>query len=140
MKKRLQHRCFLVKFRTALSTEYLRWLLLIYSFMISFKFETILHGSRRLFKYYLPFVNNIKRPITKSEYMGQSIQKNGPIKICGRQPLKNLKEYGLLTLQIFQRLCSTNFTWSILLNTLSHMSDGKTIIPGLAKNNWIIDN
>ena len=26
-------------------------------------------------------------------YMGQSIQ-NGPSKICGRQPLKNLKGYG----------------------------------------------
>ena len=29
-------------------------------------------------------------------YMGQSIQKNGPNKICGRQPLKNLKWHGLL--------------------------------------------
>ena len=40
--------------------------------------------------------------------------------ICGRQPLKNLngQTYGLLKqtipLQIFQRLSSTNFTWSIL--------------------------
>ena len=30
------------------------------------------------------------------EEMGQSIQKNGVSKICGRQPLKSLKEYGLL--------------------------------------------
>ena len=30
-------------------------------------------------------------------------------KICGRQPYKNLKRYGLL-----KRLSSTNCTWSIL--------------------------
>ena len=44
--------------------------------------------------------------------------KNGATKIRGRQPLKNLKVYGLLkqimSLQIFQRLFSTNFIWSIL--------------------------
>ena len=44
--------------------------------------------------------------------------KIGSSNICGRQPLKNLKGYGLLkqtiSLQIFQRLSSTNFTWSIL--------------------------
>ena len=48
---------------------------------------------------------------TWQTYMGQS-------KICRRQPLKNLKGYGLLkqtiSLQVFQRLFSTNFTWSIL--------------------------
>ena len=33
------------------------------------------------------------------------ISKNGPSKICERQPLKNFKWYGL---------SSTNFTWSIL--------------------------
>ena len=44
--------------------------------------------------------------------------KNGPSKICGRQPLENLKWYDLLkqtiSLQRFWRLSSTNFTWSIL--------------------------
>ena len=44
--------------------------------------------------------------------------KNGPGEICGRQPLKNLKGYALLkqtiSIQIFERLSSTNFTWSIL--------------------------
>ena len=34
------------------------------------------------------------------------------VKICGRQPLKNLRKYGLLK-QIL-RLFSKNFTWSIL--------------------------
>ena len=38
--------------------------------------------------------------------------KNGPSKICGRQPLKILK--WTISLQIFQRLSSTNFTLSIL--------------------------
>ena len=44
--------------------------------------------------------------------------KNGPSKICGRQPLENLKWYDLLkqtiSLQRFWRLSYTNFTWSIL--------------------------
>ena len=44
--------------------------------------------------------------------------KNGPSKTCGRQPLKNMKRCGLLrqtiSLQIFQRLSSANFAWSIL--------------------------
>ena len=43
---------------------------------------------------------------------------SGPSKICGRQPLKNLKDYGLLkqtiSLQTFKRLSSTNFTWSTI--------------------------
>ena len=46
------------------------------------------------------------------------ILKNGPSKICGRQPLKNLKRYGLpKAVHIpsnFERLSSTNVTWSIL--------------------------
>ena len=45
------------------------------------------------------------------------IFKNGPSKNCRRQPLKNLKEYGLpadhVSLQIL-RLSSANFTLSIL--------------------------
>ena len=41
--------------------------------------------------------------------------KNGPRKICGKQPLKKLKEYVLLKLNIsLQRPPSKNFTWSIL--------------------------
>ena len=44
--------------------------------------------------------------------------KNEPSDICGRQPLKNLKGYGLLkqtiSLQIFYRLSFANFTKPIL--------------------------
>ena len=44
--------------------------------------------------------------------------KNGSSKIRKRRPLRNLKQYGLLrqimSLQIFKRLSSTNFTWFIL--------------------------
>ena len=44
--------------------------------------------------------------------------KNGPSKTGRRQPLKNLKGYGVpkqtISLQIFQRLSATNFTWFIL--------------------------
>ena len=50
--------------------------------------------------------------------MWDKVFKRGPRKIFGRQPLKNLKGYGLfkhtVSLQIFQRLSSTNFTWSTL--------------------------
>ena len=50
--------------------------------------------------------------------MWDNVFMNGPNKICGRQPLKHLKWYGLfkqtISLQIFQRLSSTNFTWFIL--------------------------
>ena len=59
----------------------------------------------------------IRYSICKSNIWGK-VFKNGRKKICGRQPLKNFKSYGLLrqriSLQIFKRLSSTNFTWSIL--------------------------
>ena len=49
--------------------------------------------------------------------------KSGPSKICGRYPLKILKGYCLLkqtiSLQIFKRLSSTNFTWSIPICSLA---------------------
>ena len=56
--------------------------------------------------------------------MRQSIQE-WTSKFCGRQPLKNLKGYGLLkqtiSLQIFLSLSSKKY--SPLLNTLSQMFD-----------------
>ena len=58
-----------------------------------------------------------KKELTIS-YIRDKACKNGPSKICERQPLKNLKGYGLLkqiiSFQIFERLFFTNFTWSIL--------------------------
>ena len=41
-------------------------------------------------------------------HISDKVFKNGPSKICGRQPLKKI------SLQIFKRLSSTNFTWSVL--------------------------
>ena len=62
--------------------------------------------------------------ISKLFYHVVSIQiwdkvfKDRPSEICGRDSLKDLKWYGLLkqtiSLQIFYRLSSTKFTWSIL--------------------------
>ena len=46
--------------------------------------------------------------VSKKDIRGK-VFKNGPSKICGRQSLTNL-----LSLQIFYRLSSTSFTWSIL--------------------------
>ena len=64
--------------------------------------------------------------------------KNGPIEICRRQPLKNLNNNGPLkntiSLQIFKRLSSTNFTCSILeyfvpydVRTQSHALNDKAL-------------
>ena len=44
--------------------------------------------------------------------------KNGPSKICGRQPLKNLKGYGLLTFHFFKD-CLPQISPEPFLNTLS---------------------
>ena len=59
----------------------------------------------------------------KAVSIWDQVFKNGPSKVCGRQPLKNLKGYGLQTipLQIFWRLSSTNFTWFILEYFDSHV-------------------
>ena len=50
-------------------------------------------------------------------YKKKKVLKNEPSEISERQPLKNLKGYGLvkqtISLQFFYRLPSTNFTWSI---------------------------
>ena len=34
--------------------------------------------------------------------------KNGPRKICGRQPLKNMKGYGLLPMSVSADICILN--------------------------------
>ena len=75
--------------------------------------------------------------------------KNGPSKICGRRSLKNLKWYGLpkqtISLQIFKRLSSANFTWSILeyldrykpydINTVKFVySGGNTMVLAAASD------
>lgn len=56
------------------------------------------------------------------------VLKNGPSQTCGVQPLKNLNCYDLpyqtISIQIFQRLYFTNFTWSgreYLFHVLVHM-------------------
>ena len=50
-------------------------------------------------------------------FICDKVFKIGPSKICGREPLKNLKGFCLLkadhTPSKFLRLSSTNFTWSI---------------------------
>ena len=55
--------------------------------------------------------------------------KNEPSKISQRQPLKNLKGYGLLkqtiSLQIFKG-CLPQILFGPFLNTLSHMKQVKT--------------
>ena len=62
-----------------------------------------------------------------ASYIWDNVFKNEPSKICGRQPLKNLKWYGLykqtMSLQIFQTLSSTSFTWSILEYFVSNTSN-----------------
>ena len=55
------------------------------------------------------------KPISWSSFMTKwdKVFKNGPSKTCGRQPLKNMKECGLL-LSCLLRLSSTNFNSATL--------------------------
>ena len=50
--------------------------------------------------------------------------KSGPYKICGKQPLKYLKGYGMLkqTNSKFFKGCLRQILLGPLLNTLSHLS------------------
>ena len=61
-------------------------------------------------------------------YIIRNVFKNGPSKICGRQPLKILKGYGLLT-QTYPFKFFMGFLPQILLgpflNALSHMRHRK---------------
>ena len=61
----------------------------------------------------LAYYSLIKSSVDKNR-LGQSIQ-NGPKKICGRQPLKNLKEYGL------SKGCLPQILINTFLNTLSQI-------------------
>ena len=60
----------------------------------------------------------MKATVIRNISIWDKVFKNGPNRICGRQLLKNLKGYCLLnqivSLQIFERMYSTNFTWFIL--------------------------
>ena len=57
--------------------------------------------------------------------------KDGPSKFCGRKPFKKFKGHGLLrqtiSLQIFQRFSSTNYTWSI--HVRGHPSSNYAKVP-----------
>ena len=78
--------------------------------------------------------------VTQLQYTWDKVFKNGPNKICGRQPLKILKWYGLLrqtiSLQIFLRLSSTNFAWSILENFVSYMRQDQISFSRVFCDHW----
>ena len=50
----------------------------------------------------------------------EKVLKNGPSKICGRQPLKDLKGHGLLKQTISLQGCLPQILLGPILNTLSH--------------------
>ena len=66
------------------------------------------------------YSKNLLRSFQRSYvFIWVKVIKNGPSKICGRQPLKNLKLYDLLRQIISKtssvsKISSKNFTWSIL--------------------------
>ena len=62
---------------------------------------------------YYRCINSLSEFI-ESYYISDKVFKNGPRKICGRQPLKNLKGYGMLE-QFLQILLDP------VLNTLSYI-------------------
>ena len=76
---------------------------------------TLLRGC---FSRFLNCANDTKSRNAPHIWVFKKVFKNGPSKICGRQPLKNMKWCGLpkqtISLEIFWRLSFTNFTWFIL--------------------------
>ena len=74
--------------------------------------------EREVFSNKIWFMNNIWEKVFKS----------GLNKLCGSQPLKNFKGYGLL--EIFERLPSTKFTWS----TLEYFASSLTRIYGVKED------
>ena len=61
---------------------------------------------------------------TRFKFIWDKVFKNGPSKVCGRQPLKNLKKYHVLKLTIIIEIfkgCLPQILLCPFLNTLSHM-------------------
>ena len=56
--------------------------------------------------------------------IGTKYSRVDQVKICGRQPLKKLKGYGLLKLTIFFKGCLPQILLGPILNTLSQMKTG----------------
>ena len=50
------------------------------------------------------------------------VLKNGPGKACGTQPLKILKQHGLLRQTISLQGCLPQILLGLFLNTLTHMT------------------
>ena len=75
--------------------------------------------------------------------MQDKVFKNRPSKICARQPLKSLKGHGVfkptISLQIFWRLSSTNFTWSILEKFVSCKAWVKAISCLWTVLDWLVN-
>ena len=74
------------------------------------------------------FFQNIKRyvKLLVSSCIWGKVFKNGPSKVYGRQPLKNLKRYGLFKQTIFLQFfkgCLTQIVLGPFLNTFSHFNE-----------------
>ena len=59
--------------------------------------------------------------VNRLKYMWDKVFKNGPSKICGRQPLKNLKEYGRPYSFKFFKGSLPQILLGPFLNTLTHV-------------------
>ena len=74
---------------------------------------------------FVRYETGFEKTLSDIPYIWDKVFQSGPSKICGRQPLKNLKGYGLLkwtiSLQIFKG-CLSPILLGPLLNTLSHMN------------------
>ena len=63
--------------------------------------------------------------VTRDQFIWDKVFKNGPSKICGRQPLKNLKEYDLLSRPYSFKFFIRGLPHVLLgpfLDTLSHLT------------------
>ena len=117
MKKRLRHRCCTLNFANLKDNVFPK---LHYLTFLTYMYGQSLVYS--LIKLSVPCgVAIIPKNMKDKElcnYSWGKVFKGGLSKFCGRQPLKNLKGYGLLkqtiSTEIFERLSSKKFTQSTL--------------------------
>ena len=91
-----------------------------------YSFNGIFHiPSEFIFFWFYDYIYFLNVYWIATEKTIHNVFKNGPYKICGRKPLKNLKRYGPLkqtrSLQFFKG-CLPHILLGLFLNTLSHFS------------------
>ena len=95
--------------------------------------QKILNKRLNFFVYLNPiqarqFLEEKELSLQESHFIWVKVFKNGPSKICGRQPLKNLKWYGLLYHFKFFKGWLPQILLGPFLNSLSHILDTRNLV------------